>query len=469
MRDDVCIVLNEREPLKRQMAVELEEQLVGRQFAAKRIDTGEHLARVVLERNPRVLVLDYLLGDVTTALDVLSELKSQSSAEHGTGVVLWTDEPSIQVAISAMKLGAVDYIEMGLPSSLEKVLQAIDSVLRQGKKQQTRHLNASTQVLPDKLIAQSKNYQQCMTSAQGAANRSAPAICLLGQHGSGRNTLAKFIHQTRIMPGVLIEIDLDTWPYSIDEICGSAADPRITPLLSNGATVMIDHVECDPGELLNKLHERKAHVWSPRFRESSPMLIIGTSNQEVAHAWHRLLDAEIITLPSLQERNDDLWPLVQRFLHEAQSIGTMNKLKFSAQSIQELAKLAWPGNLRELRSVIIEAVTTPLVQIQEELKQQEETKSGSAREQREGTQDEQISIRAVIAAKLRWARYNLQEYHQPTTLTARQAVDQALGNLRIAAALLGTSVPQLKDALRVNLVNGHSHTEASGISFDGQQ
>ncbi|HQH28147.1 MAG TPA: hypothetical protein PLP17_12175, partial [Oligoflexia bacterium] len=128
IREDVLIVLNEREPLKHQMAAELELLLRAKHLAAQRLDLRPGVLETITKRTPCVLVLDYLLGDFGTALDILPALRAANS-ETQTRVILWTDEPSVYAAVEALKLGAVDYIKIDSSRSIQLVLQAIEKCL----------------------------------------------------------------------------------------------------------------------------------------------------------------------------------------------------------------------------------------------------------------------------------------------------------------------------------------------------
>ena len=165
MREDVCITLNEREPLKAQLAEELEFQLEKRRLSCKRLNHTDCSPDVILERGPRVVVCDYLLGEVSTALDLLTMLQKPAPPPE-TRVIVWTDEPSVNVAVGAMKLGAYDYLELSVNSSLDKVLQAIESclfLLDTSARQPKRASHTET------LIAQSKLFQETLTRADALA------------------------------------------------------------------------------------------------------------------------------------------------------------------------------------------------------------------------------------------------------------------------------------------------------------
>jgi DNA-binding NtrC family response regulator len=448
MREHVCIILNEREPLKLQMAEELEMRIKKEDWACSRLEPSRDITRIILERNPIVLVIDYLLGDVTTALDVLTTLNRNKTHESDemTKVILWTDEPSVNVAVNAMKLGASDYIELSSANSVDRILACIENCIQDTQYIQKNKYNPSTSSQGE-LIAQSTTFKECLALACSVSARNQQVTILHGETGTGRNSVARYIHQNRRDAGTYIEIDLDMWPGKAEEIYGDVDDPRIVPLLSHASTVMIDHTEFDVGCLVESICNHRNSIWQNNQDPDNPMLIIGTTSKESATTWAKLLDGEIVYVPALHEREEDFLPLIQRFLQQAHNLST-SKLKLSSNAIEELSKIAWPGNVKQFRASILEAVTTPISQIKEEVKQQDNEPQSVL------SKEEQISIRAIIAAKSRWERYHTQNPYKPEPLNAKKAVDSALGNLRVAAASLGTTIPMLRMALGEIRANG---------------
>ena len=71
MREDVCIVLNEREPSKSKAAEALQAQLQSRGITSSRPVIDRNIEEILVTRMPQVLLLDYLIGDYSTGLDIM--------------------------------------------------------------------------------------------------------------------------------------------------------------------------------------------------------------------------------------------------------------------------------------------------------------------------------------------------------------------------------------------------------------
>lgn len=448
MRDDVCIVLNEHEPQKTEMAEALTEELNDRGLSCARLKPSADLVSIIRERSPRILVLDYLIGDVATALDILPELRDPDKHSE-TSIILWTDEPSTAVAVSAMKLGAADYIPFGLIDDLPKVIGAIERELSANPSKIKKRKSSRSAQLFQEPIAQSDSFIESLRQAESAAARGAHAIVIDGPIGSGRSTLARYIHAKRKRGGQLIEIDSDVWLGDASDICGSRLQSVKVPMLSYSTTLVIDHVEFDPGELLDSIHEMKDSIWCSD-QDDEPMLVSATTCSDTARAWSRLLDAVTIKIDKLNDRSADFWPLVQQFHKDASSLVSSTACNLSAPLVQAMSELDWPGNVKQLRAVMFEVVTSPL----------DLESFGDALESEELSKNEAAVFAAIKQAKDRWERYRMLTPFVPEAFVARNALRASAGNFRIAAARLGTGVAQLRKALQaeVSSDNGNGAT-----------
>ncbi|MFN8392107.1 MAG: sigma 54-interacting transcriptional regulator [Bdellovibrionota bacterium] len=437
MREDVLIILNEREPLKQQMANALEDNLEQRSFACGRLRPAAQLAQIIVERMPRVLVLDYLLGDEGTALDVLTQLEDLDS-QALVRTIVWTDEPSVSVAVTAMKLGAYDYIELGASKDLEKLVKSIEECLtashREDAAQRPRPSHRESAEQP---IFQSPAAKFCFAEAQSVAKQSPEVVVLLGESGCGRNTVARTIHQQREGAGSIIELDLENWPGTAEHIFGSPASRQIVPYLSAAGTVVVDHAEFDcSGELLDYFVESHDRIWPLPEHRGFPVLIVGTSSDDTAQLWRRMANARLIRVPSLHERREDILPLLQRFILDARQFGPINRWEITPALIDEIAKAYWPGNIKQLRAAVIDVLTTEI-----------DAQRLRLSDARTADDDQTVLLRGLLEGKSRYETYAVVSQTVPSPILARQALEIAAGNMRVAAAQLGVGVPQLRAAM----------------------
>ena len=442
-REDVCIVLNEREALKEKLAEALLEQLKVRSISAERLEVSADLSSILLERKPRILVLDYILGDVGTGLDVLSDL-SHFIENQETRPLIWTDEPSVNVAVSAMKLGAKDYLDISSPNTLGKMVHKIEEELSSIRSLEQDSRKPKQEY--SQLVSYSKSYEACLELARSAALSQRPIVVIYGPKGSGRSSLARFIHEKRGSLGAFRELNLDTWSGDVHSLYGSNRGLERVPLLAFGASVFIDHAEFETEELLSCIEKQSKKIWSNTKEESAPMLIVGTSSIEIAKLWAEAFSLTPIEIPPLSDRKTDFLPLVKYFLKSTKLLKKHSD-SFSPELINVLTQLSWPGNVSEFRAAVYECCA---ILENEKLAKNQETEIEIDVDQdllKFLDSGQLLLLSTVLEAKKRWLKYHESQPYVPEVLAAKQSLDLAAGNVRIAAVQLGTGVRQLKEAL----------------------
>lgn len=423
MREDVCLVLNERETAKAKIAETVELKLKELNITSSRLDADPKLPKVLSERCPKVVVLDYLLGDFTTGLDVLENLNKLPSDRRPVAIFL-TDEPSVPVAVQAMRLGARHYLELDNPQSVANLIGEIQTILAERTVIRARRHTVAAPTL-DNLVAQSSTSMALLQRARVYAQSAEPLVVITGPAGVGRSTLAQAIQNERPYESTVLAIDLDIFTGSLADLLGlSHRSSRLTRLGDN-LSIIIDHAESDDGELLLLLEQHRQellarHGSSSEFGSS---LTICSSDSAVAQTWGKTFSVEPISIPSLSQRKDDLVPLVQRFVHDA---GVQSDLKikpFDSATLKWIADQRWPGELRQLRALVVEAAVGSALGDQSARQLLE---AGIERWDTGGSNSPDSDIDALMAARI------LEQYNH---------------NFRVAAAALGIGTMKLRRIL----------------------
>lgn len=439
MREQALIVLNEREPAKQRAAAALLEALSMRKRSASRLRPGPRLAELLIERRPGVIILDYLLGDEGTALDVLSELRATPDGA-ALPVIIWTDDPSVSAAVGAMKFGAVDYVELDGARNFERLLRSIDQVLTDSQKPFRSRLlryESSRSAAGGDLIAESPAMRQALAELRTIITSGAQSLILLGPPGSGRSAVAQYLHYHRTGSGVLLERPLELWDGTPEDVfSGRAHRP---PLLSSGATVVLEHAEFDDAGRLCSLAHR-----SLDSREPGTLCVIGTSDERTAELWHRACDIPVTVLPRLSERREDILPLLHRWLAEAKATGLSTRWSASRAAADLMNSEEWPHQIRQLRRCVFDAFgsmmdTAPLP----DLSLPSEIADLDERDRR--------FFHALFLAKQRFERYSNLAPVPPSRAAARREISRSKGDELIAAVRLGVGIPQLRAALGIQL------------------
>jgi len=421
MREQVTIVLNEREPTKAGIASALEEQLLARGISASRITSGlDRLERTLATRASQVIVLDYVLGDHTSGIEILKFLSGRASFERPQ-IIFLTDEPSVGVVVSAMKNGAYDYIEIDAPHALQRAVAAIEKALGQSRTVAPLPL---TRLSLHEIIGVAPVSLALHNHLVTHAKRQTRLVVVSGPKGSGRSTLARALAEElhRQSACFVEEHDLRCSTLRAEALLNRPQK------LSTPFVLLLDHLDQDDGSII-AAYQRLSSAHRPEH-------LIGISADPlIALAWQRQLDAAIVNAPALRQREDDIAPLAQRFIQKAldycRAKLSVRPVIPSASAITRLRSHPWEGNIAQLHSAVIDAVI------------------------QSSTRDE--SFENVIAQHLANAHTFVEEMPVLSPLVAALTLERFDYNRRLAAAVLGCSLQQLSQVLACAPVPGDVH------------
>jgi transcriptional regulator with GAF, ATPase, and Fis domain len=219
-------------------------------------------------------------------------------------------------------------------------------------------------------VVRSEIMRHLMSMVERVAQHDA-AILIVGETGSGKEVVAKAIHQHSLrcsksfvdvncaaLPENLVESEL----FGYEKGAFSGADSTKPGLfeLANDGTLLLDEI----GELDGKVQAKLLRVLDgvPYYRLGGSRKV--AVNVRVIAATNRDLEAEVqagkfrrdlyhrltqfqLQIPPLRERSDDIVALAESFLHQQSPTA-----KFTSDAIQALLRYNWPGNIRELKNVI---------------------------------------------------------------------------------------------------------------------
>jgi DNA-binding NtrC family response regulator len=230
------------------------------------------------------------------------------------------------------------------------------------------------------VIAQSPLMRRVLEQV-GLARASQVPVHFVGPRGVGKEHLARAIHLESEAPvGAFLPLDCQQSPFlllqTLKRLLHPEAEDVPTGALRPRTLFLIDveHLPRDIQEqLLKEYHPDNANTIRklplPRLISSSTELLSDAmENERLLPEFCLLLTTLTITVPSLQERGDDLIPLAQAFL-ESSNRGAERQLGGFADSVwPRFREYAWPGQLDELSLVVQEArerCTTPLIGLED--------------------------------------------------------------------------------------------------------
>lgn len=348
MREKVCIVLNERESAKSKAAAALEKHLNDLGITATRLKVAEGLEKALKERPPQFVIIDYLLGDYSTGLDVMAALQKLPDSKRPQ-FLFFTDEPSVQVAVEALQAGALTYVELDDPMAPAKLSAKIQAHL-----QPQTVVERSTPPTPslDELVWNAPASIAFQHRCHECLKKQVPIILLHAAPGAGASIIARSLIKSRPQSLAPVSINLRSYQGDLLSALGLRTPIPRTARFGLNAHFIVEHLEEDSGLLRAHLDEQPAHFWN-NFSNSS--LVLCTSQSEAVRPWLDFAPCTVLKIPSLSERSEDIPALVQRFMAEAEQFAGKRLKPLSSELVNWLKSCDWPGEIRQLQSTVIDA------------------------------------------------------------------------------------------------------------------
>lgn len=208
----------------------------------------------------------------------------------------------------------------------------------------------------EELIGRSEAWQQ-VRKTQDTLAASRESILIIGEAGTGRHAMARALHRRSSQSnGPLIQVNCAAWPDSLldTELFGSDRGSRRTGSfdLARGGTLLLAEADrmasAVQDKLLQALKNQKPDC------PSNVRVICLTSKTNFQSALTAILSP--LTLPALRERSGDTILLAEYFLRQARDPYARTRVAFDLDAKEALINCSWPGNLRELKSVIERAL-----------------------------------------------------------------------------------------------------------------
>ncbi|CAG5076391.1 sigma-54-dependent transcriptional regulator [Parvicella tangerina] len=327
-----------------------------------------------LNESPDVITIDYRLPDMTG--DELLEKVSES--DRRIQAIVISEQNEIQTAVDLLKKGAYDYLVKS-EDIRDRLLNTIKHI------SENRALQKEVVILKKEVrekyafsnavIGQSSKIKEVFDLASKALNNNI-TISIVGETGTGKENLAKAIHYNSIQKeGSFVAVNVAAIPDGLieSELFGhekgaftGAQTRRIGKFEeADGGTLFLDEI----GEmsmnmqvkLLRALQEREVvRIGSNKPVSFNCRIIVATHKdlkEEVKEGnfredlFYRLLGLSI-SLPPLRERGPDIILLAEHFARLFAKDNGMPPKRLSDSAKSKLNKYHWPGNIRELKSVI---------------------------------------------------------------------------------------------------------------------
>ena len=291
-------------------------------------------------------------------------------------VIIMTGNATLQRAIESIHLGVKDFLLK--PFEIDTLIKAIK---RENKLQSvTKKLPKKTKKQKgDDFLGTSKALEQTLKIAQKAAKTDV-SVLLLGESGVGKEVFASYIHKNSprvkkpfiainmaAIPENLIESEL--FGFVKGAFTDATADKAGQFELANGGTIFLDEIGEMPyhlqAKLLRVLQEKELRrLGSDKTIKIDVRIISATNanleekikNGEFREDLYYRLSTIPLHIPPLRERKEEILPIADTILEQNCQKYGFKKKSFSKEAQDALLSYAWPGNIRELISVVERAV-----------------------------------------------------------------------------------------------------------------
>ncbi len=350
----------------------LEQFLVARGFSVSTARDGLRALDLLRLEQFDVALLDIMMPGLD-GLEVLRQVREDPSPPE---VIIITGNSTVETAITALKLGAYDFlakpyrmaeIEVLVRRAWEKRMLALDNSRLHTLKARSGHSDAKPE-----FITQYAPLKAMLTLVERVAPSTSPVL-ISGDSGTGKDLVARLLHHwsgraqapfVDLNCAALAEQGLETELFGVEKGAFPGADRRKVGLLelATGGTLYLDSVsDLDirlQAKLLRALETGSFYRVGGSQKVDVDVRIIASSTRDLTRMvssgdmredfLHRINTIRI-QLPTLRERSSDVPLLAEHFLTR---YAGATPPRLTGEAIAVLERYRWPGNVRELRNVM---------------------------------------------------------------------------------------------------------------------
>lgn len=362
-------------------------------YEVRTAESAEEAETQIAQFRPDLILLDYQLPG-RSGLELLARLKREQA---GIAVIMLTGQGSVDLAVEAMKLGAVDFLTK--PLVLGKLKLAIQKIIDAERSQTALAYyreRASGASGVQNLLGESAPMRKLkatllrLLEAEAAlGDDEPPAVLITGATGTGKELVARALHQDGPRRrGPFIELNCGSIPPTLLEAelfgheKGAFTDARERKLglveAADGGTLFLDEIgDMEPAlqvKLLKLLEEKTVRRLGSLRDQRVNVRIVAATHQPLERLvsqgrfrqdlYFRLRIVQV-DVPPLCQRGEDILLLARHFLALQSARYRKTGLAFSRAAELSMLAYSWPGNVRELRNVIEQTVllaTDPVIE-----------------------------------------------------------------------------------------------------------
>jgi DNA-binding NtrC family response regulator len=407
---------------------------------------GNPLARI--QKTSPQLWVEQVNGDSEA---VFSGLQAVREGYPGLPIILLSHQPSVEDAVSAIKMGVLDYLPVAVPQ--DRLWVALEGALRSAGVPKPREDRGNRKIADiERPIAADPAMQKILELASRIASSRA-TVLIRGESGTGKEVVARTVHaNSDRRKGPFVAVNCAALPENLLEselfghergaFTGAVAKKRGKFELADGGTLLLDEISemalSVQAKLLRVLQEREIDRVGGDMPVPIDTRVIATTNrdleEETRQGNFRLdlyyrLNVVPLAIPPLRTRKGDIIPLAEFFLRRHSELNGVGPKKLSRDAEEFLMGRTWPGNVRELENLMERACLLA----ESDLISRADLQALSLPEPELGTEDpESLGVIPLREMEKKMIQTALQEHG---------------GNRTHAAEVLGISVRTLRNKL----------------------
>lgn len=308
----------------------LSEILQDEGYSVTLAENAEEARQLRNQTRPAMVLLDIWMPDC----DGITLLKEWAkSGQLNMPVVMMSGHASIDTAVEATKIGALDFLEK--PIALQKLLATVERALKHGEMQAASSMSLSN-------LGNSDVIKILSAQVERAAKTPFPVL-LTGEPGSPFELVARYFHQSG-----------SPWvePSKVEQI--GSAPIELLQKAANGILYLGDVAQYGKSAqqgILFMLGQAERYNARMICACSQPLQELLTQPDYDSRLLNRLASL-MIAIPPLRSQQDDIVFLVEQILKETSAGAKLPAVRFSPAALNALLQYDWPGNFEQLRSVV---------------------------------------------------------------------------------------------------------------------
>ncbi|WP_096026783.1 sigma-54-dependent transcriptional regulator [Campylobacter lanienae] len=314
---------------------------------------------------------DVIVTDIN--MPVMDGLEFIKELDGKYDVIIMTGNATLNRAIESVRLGVKDFLTK--PFDIDTLATAIKRTNILTKKSKAKKPSNISQTNNSNFLAASANLDKTLNIAKKAAQTDV-SVMIMGESGVGKELFSRYIHEnSKRKDKPLMAINMAAIPENLLESelygyeKGAFTDATTTKKglfeLADGGTLFLDEIGEMPLSLQPKLLRAIQEREIVRVGASKPIKIdvriVSATNanleQKVANGEFRedlfyRLNTVPLKIPPLRERKDEIEGIAAATLKRVCDEYELGQKEFSKEAVKELLEYDYPGNIRELISIV---------------------------------------------------------------------------------------------------------------------